>query len=179
MPATKISDLLPISESTGNPHAYQVFGLEDGEQDNATISKAIQSVVAKLKAVKADTDPKLWAKAAKLVQQSRVTLANAESKAQLDARFGIIAVTDESPASADPLASVLPSSDPLANILPAEDPLATANSQASTDPLAAILPTADPSVAQPESPAPQSPAASVALEPTIDLTSAGQDSNPM
>ncbi|MGI9474308.1 MAG: hypothetical protein ACR2NZ_22395, partial [Rubripirellula sp.] len=62
---------------------------------------------------------------------------------------------------------------------PAEDPLATANSQASTDPLAAILPAADPSVAQTDLPAPQSPAASAALEPKIDLTSAGQDSNPM
>ena len=67
MSATKISDLLPFPDSITDPHPYQVFGLEDGEQDTAKISKAIQGVVAKLKSVKNDTDPKLWAKAAKLV----------------------------------------------------------------------------------------------------------------
>ena len=153
MSATKISDLLPFPDSITDPHPYQVFGLEDGEQDTAKISKAIQGVVAKLKSVKNDTDPKLWAKAAKLVQKSRVTLANSESKAQLDARFGIIVVDAEASPSEDPLAGVLPTADPLANLLPTSDPTANASAP-SSDPLAAILPAADPSAAPAAGPHP-------------------------
>ena len=167
MPATKISDLLPIPDSVVDPHPYQVFGLEDGEQEVATIHRAIQSVVTKLKSVKDETDPKLWSRAAKLVQQSRMTLANAESKAQLDARFGIIAAADESTSDEDPLAEVLPTTDPLANLLPSVDPLATATPETTADPLAAILPSADPS--RPETshpPIPEAVAAQVGVPPS-------------
>jgi hypothetical protein len=143
MPATKISELLPFPEGVKKPHAYQVFGIEDGEQDLAVISGKIREVVGKLKSVKETTDPKLWSKAAKLAQQARLTLANPEAKAKLDARFGII--LDEPPVSLgiDPLAGVLPASDPLAGILPDADPLS------GTDPLAGILPVADPVSASP------------------------------
>lgn len=166
MPATKISDLLPLPDSITDPHPYQVFGLEDGEQDTAKISKAIRGVVANLKSVKKETDPKLWAKAAKLVQTSRVTLANAESKAQLDARFGIIAEESETPPCEDPLAGVLPTADPLASLLPASDP--TANAAApSPDPLAAILPAADPSAAP--ATGPQSNVETPHSQPTISV----------
>ena len=40
MPATNIYDLLPIPEEVKNPHPYQVFGIEDGEQDLAVISES-------------------------------------------------------------------------------------------------------------------------------------------
>jgi hypothetical protein len=134
MPAINIYDLLPIPEGVKEPHAYQVFGIEDGEQDLAVISEKIREIVGNLKQQKENTDPKLWTTAAKLAQQSRLTLANPKTKAKLDARFGIIADEPDSPASSDPLSSILPSADPLAGMLPAADPLGGA------DPLAAILP---------------------------------------
>ena len=93
---------------------------------------------SKLKSVKETTDPKSWTKAAKLAQQARLTLANPEAKAKLDARFGIIADEPPTPQASDPLAGVLPASDPLAGILPNTDPLPE------TDPLAGILPNTDP-----------------------------------
>ena len=135
MPATNIYDLLPIPEGVTEPHAYQVFGIEDGEQDLTIISHKIREVVGSLKRQKEGTNPKLWTKAAKLAQQARLTLANPKTKAKLDARFGIIAEESADASSSDPLASILPSADPLAGILPAADPLSGA------DPLAAILPT--------------------------------------
>jgi hypothetical protein len=144
---TKITDLLPIPEGTREPHAYQVFGLEVGEQDSRVIAAAVKHTVSHLKSVKDSTDPKLWAKAAKVVQQARVTLADPEKKSQLDARFGIFSIEEEnSPpptksAAVDPLAGMLPSSDPLAAMLPA------------TNPLAPIAPVPSPvAVAQPATP---------------------------
>ena len=147
MPATNIYDLLPIPEEVKNPHPYQVFGIEDGEQDLAVISEKIREVVGNLKQVKDSTDPKLWTKAAKLAQQARLTLANPKTKAKLDARFGIIAEDSVEQVSADPLASILPASDPLAGLLPTADPLG------GSDPLAAILPS---------EPAPSEPIAATA-----------------
>ena len=138
MPAKKISELLPVPQGVRKPHAYQVFGIEDGEQDLTVISDEIRKVVLKLKSVKETTDPKLWTKAAKLAQQARLTLANPEAKAKLDARFGIIAEEPPTSRAGDPLAAVLPESDPLAGILPNADPLPD------TDPLAGILTAADP-----------------------------------
>jgi hypothetical protein len=137
MPATKITDLLPIPAGTRQPHAYQIFGLEDGEQDLAKISAAVNATIARLKSVKSTTDPKLWGKAAKLVQHARAMLADPEKKAHLDARFGIISIArdDDQPAqgdsqgpeATDPLAGVLPSADPLAGVLPSSNPLAPAH----------------------------------------------------
>lgn len=134
MPATNIYDLLPIPEGVKEPHAYQIFGIEDGEQDLAIISAKIREVVGNLKQQKEGTNPKLWTKAAKLAQQARLTLANPKTKAKLDARFGIIANEPVNDSGGDPLASILPSADPLAGILPTADPLGDA------DPLAGILP---------------------------------------
>ena len=155
MPATNIYDLLPIPQGVEEPHAYQIFGIEDGEQDLAVISGKIREIVGNLKQQKETTDPKLWTKAAKLAQQARLTLANPKTKAKLDARFGIITDEADIPASSDPLSSILPSADPLAGMLPAADPLGGA------DPLAAILPpeTETPETETPETENPE-------LEPT-------------
>lgn len=144
MPATKITDLLPIPEGTRQPHAYQVFGLEDGEQNSAKIAEAIKLTIARLKASKGSTDAKLWAKAAKLAQDARVVLADPAKKSQLDARFGIISIEDEIPPpqsqpavpqAVDPLAGVLPSTDPLAAVLPPTNPLAPATPAAAPAPI--------------------------------------------
>ncbi len=138
MPATKITDLLPIPEGTRQPHAYQVFGLEDGEQDVRKIADAVKLTITRLKASKESTDAKLWAKAAKLAQDARVVLADPAKKSQLDARFGIISIEDEpQPAEqpADPLAGVLPTTDPLAAVLPPTNPIA---------PVAAVAPAPEP-----------------------------------
>ena len=156
MPATNIYDLLPIPEDVKKPHAYQVFGIEDGEQDLGVISEKIREVVGKLKLQKESTDPKLWAKAAKLAQQARLTLANPKTKAKLDARFGIIVDEPASAPANDPLSGVLPAADPLAGMLPAADPLG------GTDPLAGILPT------EPETPDAAHTDSSSRPEPTVN-----------
>ena len=70
MPATNIYDLLPIPEGVKEPHAYQVFGIQDGEQDLSVVSEKIREIVGNLKKQKENTDPKLWTKAAKLAQQA-------------------------------------------------------------------------------------------------------------
>jgi hypothetical protein len=133
MSAKNIYDLLPIPEGTKDPHAYQVFGLEPGEQDLAVVAAAVKSVVARVKEAKPTTDAKLWSQVAKIVQDARVTLADPDKKAKLDARFGIIAIESPPPpapeaASTDPLAGVLPPADPLASVLPQSNPLAPSSS---------------------------------------------------
>ena len=86
MPATKISDLLPIPEGTKKPHAYQVFGLEGGEQDGEKIKAAVQAVYDQLRIAKDNTDPKLWRTAAKVVEKARAILSDPQKRAALDAR---------------------------------------------------------------------------------------------
>ena len=129
MSATKISDLLPIPEGARKPHAYQVFGLEGGEQDVEKIKSAVQEIYQKLRAAKADTDPKLWTKAAEIVEKARSILSDPRKRAALDERFGVIdfdveSVLDPTASSgADPLLGLLPTTDPLASLLPSSDPL--------------------------------------------------------
>jgi hypothetical protein len=133
MPATKISDLLPIAPGTRQPHPYQVLGLDDGEQDPKIIARAIKQSIAKLKAAKPQADDKVWKRAALLVKQAQEVLTSPEQKAELDARFGIVSSeADSHPTGAD--------ADPLAAVLPAVDPLQTKP----TDPLAAVLPSSNP-----------------------------------
>ncbi|MCG8648558.1 MAG: hypothetical protein MI861_01920, partial [Pirellulales bacterium] len=130
----KVNNLLPIPEGTKQPHAYQIFGLEVGEQDATKIRAAIEATISGLKEAKPTADAKAWNQAAKLVQQAKQILDDPDQKARLDARFGVIAVAATgSPATSDgttssgatdPLAGVLPSADPLAAVLPASDPLA-------------------------------------------------------
>ncbi len=125
MAILKIHDLLPIPQGTKQPHAYQIFGLEVGEQDTAKISAAVKKTINRLKETKETVDPKIWNQAAKLVQQAKQILADPDKKAQLDARFGIVAVatTTTAPGNSDPLGAVLPTADPLASVLPPADPL--------------------------------------------------------
>ena len=125
MSANKISDLLPIHEGVKKPHAYQVFGLEGGEQDRELIKAAVQSITQKLADAKESTDPKLWRTAAKTVDKAKSILSDPKKRASLDARFGVINFGDEEATqAADPLAAMLPNADPLAASLPSSDPLA-------------------------------------------------------
>ncbi|MEM8666964.1 MAG: hypothetical protein AAGG48_05580 [Planctomycetota bacterium] len=134
MPAEKVSDLLPLPNGCREPHAYQVFGLADGEQDPKTVTKAIQETVKRLKACKDETEPKIWKQAAKLVNDAKIVLGDPDQKAELDARFGIFAVPEpivdhnSAAQTSDPLAAVLPAADPLASMLPSADPMAPAPS---------------------------------------------------
>ena len=133
MHATKVSDLLPISDDDKHPHAYQVFGLEGGEQDHRKIKAAISATVKKLKEEKSGADPKAWKQAAKLVQQAEAILSDPQKRIELDAMFGVVHVAETSAdppnhasqdtATSDPLADILPSSDPLADVLPATNPV--------------------------------------------------------
>jgi len=133
MPATKVSQLLPIPDGIQHPHAYQVFGLEGGEQDPQKVKSAIAATIAQLNSRKEDTDPTLWKQAAKLVKQAKAVLADPVQRRELDARFGIIDLSAP-PLSAPPPAEPSPSSvatpsevlDPLAGLLPSADPLADA-----------------------------------------------------
>lgn len=44
-----LHDLLPIPAGTTQPHAYQIFGLEVGEQDVSIITSAVQATIRDLK----------------------------------------------------------------------------------------------------------------------------------
>ncbi len=130
MSAESVQKLLNLPSDVRQPHAYQVFGLTVGEQDLDVIRVAVQSTIERLRSVRAVTDPAVWSQAASVVQQARSVLADPVQKAELDARFGIIAIGDdesaedefdevafESPtpkAADDPLAGLLPSANPLA-----------------------------------------------------------------
>ena len=140
-PAKKISDLLPIPDGVDDPHAYQVFGLEGGEQDRERINAAIAEVLNRLKEMKSACDSKVWNSAARLAKAARQTLSDPQQKAQLDVRFGIIDFADEANEAAASEASDA-ANDPLAGMLPTADPMA--GPATDTDPLASVLPTANP-----------------------------------
>jgi hypothetical protein len=162
MSAKTIHDLLPIATGNESPHAYEVFGLEAGEQDMAIVSAAIQSTVNRLREAKSSTDPQVWQTAAKVVQAARVKLADPKQKAELDARFGIIPMAG--PQSASSPASTLTSAsspkpspakvDPLAGMLPPNNPLAPVQSPVTNGPV-----TNGPVTNAPVMPAPVNPAA--------------------
>ncbi|MGB7326239.1 MAG: hypothetical protein WBD31_15300 [Rubripirellula sp.] len=145
MALSKLSELLPIDDANSSPHAYQIFGLEDGEQDIAQITKAVQATVARLRSVKADSAPAVWKKAAQLVQAARVTLADPAKKADLDARFGIFAIDEATPAAKNPTTKTPPGSsptkvDPLAGFLPPSNPVAPATPAAPATSVAPATP---------------------------------------
>ncbi|WP_442510302.1 hypothetical protein SH528x_001914 [Novipirellula sp. SH528] len=185
MPATAISDLLPLSAETKNPHPYQIFGLTGGEQDSQVIVAAIKETIQKLQSAKPDADPAVWKKAAKWVQQSRDILLDPAKKKALDVRFGVIDFGDtESPQvtaapisapsavppppgaapKSDPLAGLLPKSDPLAGVLPAGNPLAP---QMPPVPQAPVAATPAPTFSA--SPAPVTDAAPIAAAAPIAI----------
>jgi hypothetical protein len=125
MSVTKLSDLLPISDDNSAPNAYQVLGLSVGESDRDTIKLAVDGVIAKVKAAKSKTDPSLWKHAAGIVQVARVTLADADKKARLDAELGIVkssTATSSTATASDRTADSKPV-DPLAALLPPVNPL--------------------------------------------------------
>ncbi|TWU57038.1 hypothetical protein Poly51_29590 [Rubripirellula tenax] len=143
MSAQKLSDLLPIGDTNSAPHPYQIFGLEAGEQDLPTIASAVQATVARLRGVKDATPPALWKQAAQLVQAARVTLADPAKKAELDARFGIIAV-DETPSPTTAAQTPAAKVDPLAGMLPPSNPLAPVTAASTPTPVATPEPNAIP-----------------------------------
>ncbi|QEF96512.1 hypothetical protein Mal15_05400 [Stieleria maiorica] len=121
MPASKLSDLLPIRMSTGKPNAYQVFGLKSGEPDTAKITAAIKRVYQTLKESRSSADPAVWKQAAKLAEAARKQLEDPQQRRALDAGLaagddtaGGGATTDNTATSEpdDPLASLLPSAKP-------------------------------------------------------------------
>lgn len=105
MSVTKISELLPIPENVSQPHAYQIFGLEGGEQDDAKVAEAMREVYAKLKASKSNCDPTVWTQAAKIAETARKILEDPDRRRELDARFGVVPAVD-------PLSDLLPKADP-------------------------------------------------------------------
>ncbi len=137
MSAASVRQLLNLPDDVRQPHAYQVLGLSDGEQDLSVIQSAVEAVIGRLRSVRAATDEKIWNQSAQLVQQARLTLADPHKKAELDARFGIVTINDDdefddfgddkfdsaSTASAfvvDPLAGFLPDANPLEPAVPIE-----------------------------------------------------------
>lgn len=110
-----IQDLLGLPSDVTQPNAYQLFGLELGESDQATINAAIARRISALKKAKSEAQPETWKRAAVAVQAAQKTLKDPTAKAELDASFGII--NDPAPvapsaaqSAVDPLASLLPPS---------------------------------------------------------------------
>ncbi|WP_182868758.1 hypothetical protein [Stieleria mannarensis] len=149
MPASKLSDLLPIRTATGKPNAYQVFGLKSGESDGAKITAAIKRVYQTLKESRSTADPTVWKQAATLAEAARKQLEDPQQRRALESRLaaggdsagGSTAGGDTAGGSTatsepeDPLASLLPRSKPLS------DPPATDSAAAGStpQPAAAVL----------------------------------------
>lgn len=132
MSAPKLSDLLPIPEADTPPNAYQVFGLNAGEPNAATIKAAIESVYASLKESKPTADPEAWKQAQKLADVSRKLLGDPERRCALDSSLEAAGVIDSRATlnADDPLAGLLPSSDRAAP--PTSTPPAPTTSTASS-----------------------------------------------
>ena len=148
-----IQELLGLPSDVTQPNAYQLFGLELGESDQATIHAAIARRISALKKAKSKAPPETWKRAAMAVQAAQRTLKDPAAKAKLDASFGIIA----EPATLNEPAAAKPVTDPLASLLPS----------ATTSPITASAPVPQPAapVPQPAAPVPQS--AVPKPEPTI------------
>ena len=138
MAATRITDLLPIPPGIAKPHAYQVFGLEGGEQDPEKLKQAMRAVYERLKTAKPECDPTLWSQAAKIAEAARKVLEDPEKRKELDARFGVVSVSQPSEPS-DPLAGMLPSSDPLMQAPKDSTSSPTANENAAAASAGAVL----------------------------------------
>ncbi|KLU03891.1 Phage tail fiber protein [Rhodopirellula islandica] len=151
MTGKTIHELLELPEHVTSPHAYQVFGLNPGESNAATIHEAIAQRINQLKTAKPATAPETWSRAAQVLQTAQRTLTDPKKKAKLDARFGIVSMDASTSA---PAANTTPNSAPAAPVV---------------DPLAALLPTSpSPSAATPQPTAPTSaPAPAPATEPVI------------
>ena len=153
MSVSKLSDLLPIDPSVAKPNAYQVFGLNGGEQDAATVTAAMQRVYEGLKDSKATADPTVWKQAAKLAEAARKLLEDPERRCALDVTLGVSAVGSlhfgvpqpetKSPGSesavpngAVPNGAGANEHDPLAGLLPTSDPFSHAASGSASESVA-------------------------------------------
>lgn len=119
MAITKPSDILPIRDGVQSPNAYQVLGLTPGETDDNKITDAANQIIAKVKSVKAETDPALWKQIAAMVQTARVTLADPKKKQQLDRKLR--SASERHPSTPQSRKATL--SDPLAGLLPPGNPM--------------------------------------------------------
>ncbi|QDV71676.1 DnaJ domain protein [Rosistilla carotiformis] len=128
---SEMHQLLGLDPRIERPNAYQIFGLEVLESDDAKIRAAVRSLIARLKASKADADPAAWAQAAKSVNKAQQILGDPAQKTNYDNRlrstFESVAVgapqrelataaTAAAPPAGpiDPLAAWLPDADPFA-----------------------------------------------------------------
>lgn len=111
-----LAELLDIDPATPRPSVYQLFGLNEGETDAQTIATAIRGTLRRLKASKANSDPKVWKQAAAAVTKARKILTDPSAKAAYDAKRLHRLRGD---ASDDPLQGLLPPGDPLAPFDPA------------------------------------------------------------
>ena len=118
-----LSDLLPIPPGVTKPNAYDVFGLNFGEQDNEIIQSTIRSVIANLKAQKSNSDSKRWKAAARLATDAKDVLADPGRKEQMDQQRTKIAASSVPESFAAQANSVITNHDPLAGLLPDSDPL--------------------------------------------------------
>ncbi|MEZ6088293.1 MAG: hypothetical protein R3C05_09765 [Pirellulaceae bacterium] len=126
--------LLGLDPRIERPNAYQIFGLEVLEDDDAKLRSAIRDTIARLKEAKPTADPAAWAQAAKSVSKAQQILSDSTQKANYDQRlrntFESVAVTRSkatgvavaAPASA--ATATVPAFDPLQGWLPEGDPFA-------------------------------------------------------
>ncbi|TWT91822.1 hypothetical protein [Neorhodopirellula pilleata] len=168
MSGPSIQELLGLPSDVTHPNAYQLFGLELGESDQATIEDAINRRIASLKQAKTTVGQETWKRAAAAVVAAQQTLKDPQAKAELDASFGIIHEPDgletptNPPPMADPLASLLP---PSANVSRSASVVAAQNEPAAVMP--ALPPTPGPN------PAPPGPDFGVsALDPGMEAATA-------
>ncbi|QDS90976.1 hypothetical protein EC9_51950 [Rosistilla ulvae] len=140
---SEMHQLLGLDPRIERPNAYQIFGLEVLESDDATIRAAIRTRIASLKAAKESADPTAWAQAAKSVNKAQQILGDPQQKGKYDSRlqstFDSVAVGESRPVMAAAGAATTAPTDPLAGWLPESDPfsifdMAAALEQLSSEP---------------------------------------------
>jgi len=97
--------LLSLPSSLSSPDAYRVLGLSALEADRAKIEIAANATIAKLKALKAETQPAAWATAVQWVQTAFTILNDPSKKAAYDRKLAAEIAKQQ---AGDPLAGFLP-----------------------------------------------------------------------
>ncbi|OYP37630.1 hypothetical protein [Rhodopirellula sp. MGV] len=126
MSSIKISDLLPLSPDVTKPNAYQVFGLESGEQDLERVKSAIRNAYRNLRGTRDSAPPQSWKQALKLAEAARQVLEDPDKKRELDAKL-LAAAAPKPPAD---VAVANPVADPLADLLPKSNPISSQSAPA-------------------------------------------------
>ncbi|WP_149495503.1 hypothetical protein [Roseiconus lacunae] len=136
MSLTKLSDLLPIDPSLSKPNAYQVFGIQAGEQDMRRVKAGMRQTYQRLKETRSSAEPNVWNQALKIAEAARQVLEDPDRKRSLD-----VAIESAKSKTLRPPPIPQSSVNPSSGSLPSHNP---PTAQTAVDPLADLLPKSNP-----------------------------------